>query len=64
MELGFHDEQEFGRGGTPALQAIWDLCTKYNEKEPANLIEAQTNIEDGVGLSRSRISSLRRRRLA
>lgn len=48
MTWSFHGLRDSGRRGTLALQAIFDLCTKYNLNEPVSLVEAQTNIEDGI----------------
>lgn len=44
MEWRFHDLQDYGRRGTPALQAIRDFCTKYNVNELADLVEAHSII--------------------
>lgn len=44
----FHDLQETGRRGMPALQAIRDLCTKCKVKEPSDLTGTQAIIEDGI----------------
>lgn len=39
--------KDFGRRGTPVLQASRDLCKKYDINEPGNLVKDQTIIEHG-----------------
>lgn len=48
MEWDFYDLQDSGRRCAPALQTIWDVYTRYNFKEPPDLVEALAIIENGV----------------
>lgn len=48
MVYDFHNLQDSDRHGTPALQTVRDLCTKYNFQEPADLAGGQAILEDGI----------------
>lgn len=51
MAWYLHDLKDSGRGGTLAFQVIQNLCTNYNVKEPADLVEAHS-------INKDRISSI------
>lgn len=51
MAWNFHGLQDLDHQGTPALQAIRNLCTKYDIKEPSSMVDAQAVIGDRLFLS-------------